>query len=73
MGWERKRGKLEELNRLLIGRQIAADPGLAAEFEGADLRRAPCSTSGAPPRSTRCASSSPWTRTRSCPTAPPGA
>ncbi|HVG99112.1 MAG TPA: glucoamylase family protein [Chloroflexota bacterium] len=37
MGWERKRGKLEELNRLLIGRQIAADPGLVAEFEGADL------------------------------------
>ena len=37
MGWERKRGKLEELNRLLISRQIEADPEVAAELEGADL------------------------------------
>jgi cyclic beta-1,2-glucan synthetase len=37
MGWERKRGKLEELNRLLISRQIEAGPGVAAELAGADL------------------------------------
>ncbi len=57
MGWERKRGKIEELNRLLRIR---------------DRHRVLASRSGTSRSSRRCATSSPWTPTRDCRGAPPG-